>query len=206
MPITDEIKKTLSDPTPLYALAGAGDLAFEKLREVPGKVEALAVDRKGTQEKATARLQEAQARLVEAQSKVTETVSTLPTDFKVLQEKAQGFALQQVGRAAEFAVKAMEVYDELAVRGKAVVDKGQKSGEPQAPVQGSLSEVVDVVDVVEVVEVVEEPAETPEAEVEVETVAEVVAEPGSEETAADPRPAPKRAPRAPRARKTTAEK
>ncbi|GAA2232003.1 hypothetical protein GCM10010430_10510 [Kitasatospora cystarginea] len=125
MPITDEIKKTLSDPTPLYALAGAGDLAYEKLREVPGKVEALAADRKGTQEKAVVRLQEAQTRLVEAQAKVTETVTTLPTDLKALQEKAQVFALQQVGRAAELAVRAKEVYDELAVRGKAVVERGQ---------------------------------------------------------------------------------
>ena len=136
MPITDEIKKTLNDPTPLYALAGAGDLAYEKLREVPGKVEALAADRKGTQEKAAARLQEAQARLVEAQAKVTESVTTLPTDIKVLQEKAQSFALQQVGRAVELAVKAKEAYDELAVRGKGVVDKGRGDSADEA---GELS-------------------------------------------------------------------
>ncbi|MFJ5123240.1 hypothetical protein [Kitasatospora sp. NPDC088548] len=128
MPITDEIKKTLSDPTPLYALAGAGDLAYEKLREVPGKVEAIAADRRGTQEKATVKLQEAQARLVEAQAKVAGTVTTLPTDLKVLQEKAQTFALQQVGRAVELAVKAKETYDELAERGKGVVDRGRPGG------------------------------------------------------------------------------
>ncbi|MEW1907101.1 hypothetical protein AB0442_01395 [Kitasatospora sp. NPDC085895] len=128
MPITDDIKKTLSDPTPLYALAGAGDLAYEKLREVPGKVEALAADRKAAQEKAAARLQEAQSLLVEAQGKVTEAVTALPAelkDLKELQEKAQTFALQQVGRAAEFAVKAKEAYDELAERGKAVVEKNR---------------------------------------------------------------------------------
>ncbi|MEV7179243.1 hypothetical protein [Kitasatospora sp. NPDC093679] len=128
MPITDDIKKTLSDPTPLYALAGAGDLAYEKLREVPGKVEALAADRKAAQEKAAARLQEAQGLLVEAQGKVTEAVTALPAelkDLKELQEKAQTFALQQVGRAAEFAVKAKEAYDELAERGKAVVEKNR---------------------------------------------------------------------------------
>lgn len=126
MPITDEIKKTLSDPTPLYALAGAGDLAYEKLREVPSLVESIAADRKGAQEKATARLHVAQSRLIDAQAKVTETVTALPTDIKVLQEKAQTFALQQVGRAAEFAVKAKEVYDELAERGKVVVVKGRQ--------------------------------------------------------------------------------
>ncbi|MEU6232551.1 hypothetical protein [Kitasatospora sp. NPDC047058] len=132
MAITDELKKTLSDPTPLYALAGAGDLAYEKLREVPGKVEALAADRKGTQEKATAKLQEAQTRLVDAQAKVAGTVGTLPADLKELQEKAQSFALQQVGRAVELAVKAKEAYDELAERGKGVVDRSRPAEAPAA--------------------------------------------------------------------------
>jgi polyhydroxyalkanoate synthesis regulator phasin len=126
MPITDDLRKTLADATPFYALAGAGDLAVEKLREVPERAAAIAADRKGAQEKYTARLQEAGARLTEAQAKVTETVSTLPTDLKALQERAQGLALQSVGRAAEFAVKAREVYDELAVRGKIVVDRQRK--------------------------------------------------------------------------------
>ncbi|MEV4616993.1 hypothetical protein AB0K43_31010 [Kitasatospora sp. NPDC049258] len=142
MPITDEIKKTLTDPTPLYALAGAGDLAYEKLREVPAKVEELTADRKATQEKAAARFQEAQTALAGAQAKVTETVSTLPTDLKELQEKAQTFALQQVGRAAELAVKAMEAYEELAVRGKAVVEKGR------GPADGSAAQPAEVTEVV----------------------------------------------------------
>ncbi|MEU4112868.1 hypothetical protein AB0F71_00010 [Kitasatospora sp. NPDC028055] len=131
MPITDEIKKTLTDPTPLYALAGAGDLAYEKLREVPGRVEALAADRQGAQEKATARLHEAQELLAAAPAKVTEAVTAVtavtafPADLKVLQERAQGFALQQVARALELAVRAKETYDELAERGKVVVDKAR---------------------------------------------------------------------------------
>ncbi|MFD0276624.1 hypothetical protein ACFVHB_22335 [Kitasatospora sp. NPDC127111] len=142
MAITDEIKKTLSDPTPLYALAGAGDLAYEKLREVPGKVEALAADRKGTQEKATAKLQEAQSRLVDAQAKVAGTVSTLPADLKELQEKAQSFALAQVGRAVELAVKAKEAYDELAERGKGVVDRSRPAEGAPAAVQPAGAEAV----------------------------------------------------------------
>ncbi|MFI6846014.1 hypothetical protein OG535_17555 [Kitasatospora sp. NBC_00085] len=183
MPITDEIKKTLSDPTPLYALAGAGDLAYEKLREVPGKVEALAADRKGAQEKATARLQEAQSRLVEAQTKVADSVTTLPTDLKILQEKAQSFALQQVGRAVELAVKAKEAYDELAERGKGVVDRGRPA---------------------ESTPVAAEPASAKPVEAEPEAVdAELVEddEPGAE---AATEPAAERAvKKSPRARKST---
>ncbi|MGW7587005.1 hypothetical protein ACWGKU_16910 [Kitasatospora sp. NPDC054768] len=158
MPITDEIKKTLSDPTPLYALAGAGDLAYEKLREVPGRVEALAADRKGAQEKATATLQEAQSLLTGAQAKVTETVTGMPTDLKALQERAQGFALQQVARAVELAVKAKETYDELAERGKVVVDKAR----PGASEEGEPSERPELT--VEPVEVVEPAEPAPAAE------------------------------------------
>ncbi|WP_035800466.1 hypothetical protein [Kitasatospora mediocidica] len=202
MPITDDIKKTLSDPTPLYALAGASDLAYEKLREVPAKVEAFAGDRKGAQELAAARLQEAQARLVGAPAKVAGTVTALPTDFKALQELAQGFALQQVGRAMEFAVKAKEVYDELAVRGQAVVDKGQSTAgtdeRSTAPSTGEselagadrparpAAVVVDVVEPVETAELVET-AETAES-VETEAVDEAPAK------------------KAPRARKSTGAK
>ncbi|MGX4738163.1 hypothetical protein [Kitasatospora sp. CB02891] len=153
MPISDDLKKTLTDPTPLYALAGAGDLAYEKLREVPGQLEALAADRKGTQDKAAAALQDAGSKLVEAQAKVTEAVTALPVDVKELQAKAQEFAMQQVGRALEFAVKAKEVYDELAVRGRTVVDAASpRPQEGGAVVEADAEEVV----IAEVV--VDEPA------------------------------------------------
>ncbi|MFE1317652.1 hypothetical protein [Kitasatospora phosalacinea] len=175
MPISDEFKKTLTDPTPLYALAGAGDLAYEKLREVPAQLEALAADRKGTQEKAAAALQDAGAALVGAQAKVTEAVTALPTDVKELQAKAQEFAMQQVGRALEFAVKAKEVYDELAVRGRTVVDAAGAA--PQAE-DGAAAE---------------DGAEVPVEEVVVEEV--VVAEVVVDEEPAASKPAAKKAPR-----------
>lgn len=166
MPIGDEIKKTLSDPTPLYALAGAGDLAYEKLREVPGKVEALAADRRGAQEKATAALQEAGAKLVGAQAKVAETVTGLPSDLKGIQEKVQGLALQQVGLALELAVKAKEAYDELAVRGRTVVEKNQPgtatAGESEEVVEAEIVETEAVVLDLEPEQAPEAPAETPE--------------------------------------------
>ncbi|MDH6111251.1 hypothetical protein P3T36_003275 [Kitasatospora sp. MAP12-15] len=200
MPITDDIKKTLSDPTPLYALAGAGDLAYEKLREVPGKVEAFAGDRKGAQELAAARLQDAQARLIGAPAKVAETVTALPSDFKALQELAQGFALQQVGRAVELAVKAKEVYDELAVRGQAVVDKGQQTAAGADGTDEASKPTAVVVDV----EVVE-PVESGAADEPVETVeAELLDEPTAQPTAQPTAEAP--AKKAPRARKSTGAK
>jgi polyhydroxyalkanoate synthesis regulator phasin len=160
MPITDDLRKTLSDPTPLYALAGAGDLAVEKLREVPEIAASIAADRKGAQEKATARLQEAGAKLNEAQAKVSETVNTLPTDLKALQERAQTLALQSVGRAAEFAVKAREVYDELAERGKVVVDRQRKEAADELTEIAAKAESKADVFAAEIVE--PEPATAPE--------------------------------------------
>ena len=41
MAIVDDLRKTLTDPTPLYAVAGTVDLTAEKLREVPVLIEKL---------------------------------------------------------------------------------------------------------------------------------------------------------------------
>ncbi|MGF1430956.1 hypothetical protein [Kitasatospora sp. LaBMicrA B282] len=160
--IRNEIRRTLSDPTPLYALAGVGELAYRKLREVPGQLEALAGDRKAAQQAATARLHEAQVRLHEAQTKLVGTVSTLPTDLKALPDRAQSFALQQVGRAAGFAVKAKETYDELAERGKDVVEKNLPGRTEPADVTVERTESVPVdAELVEEVEVEVEPLTEP---------------------------------------------
>jgi phosphoglycolate phosphatase-like HAD superfamily hydrolase len=187
MPITDDLRKTLTDPTPLYALAGAGDLAYEKLREVPGIVEEITADRKAAQERAAARLQEAQTRLSEAQARVTETVSTLPNDLKVLQERAQGFALQQVGRAAELAVKAKEVYDELAERGKVVVDRSRREAAAQIEDKGADLLVDTAVAVAP-----DEPAPAVGPEATVTTTEIVTDEPTSDEATASAKPSAKR--------------
>jgi hypothetical protein len=130
MTITDDIVKSLRNPTPLYAVAGTADLAAEKLREVPAllgkfKEEAperfekiRATDPKAVQERVAAQAKDAQARL-------NETFSDLDLkelrDFRRIGESVQGFALQGVGRAAEYAVRAREAYDGLAERGKGAV-------------------------------------------------------------------------------------
>lgn len=186
--IRNEIRKTLSDPTPLYALAGASDLAYEKLREVPGRVEALAGDRRAAQDAAAARLHEAQTLLQEAQAKVVGTVTTLPTDFRALQDRAQTFAFQQVGRAAGFVVKAKEVYDELAERGKDVVEKGF----PGRPEAGAPDEAESTSVTVEVGESVPVDAET----IEVVEVVEIVDEQAEQSEQAEPKKQAKKAARA----------
>jgi hypothetical protein len=126
MPITEDLRKTVTDPTPLYVLAGTADLAAEKLREVPGLIEKLraeAPDRIAAVKSAdTKAVQDRVAKQTkEAQDRLTELLGTIDTDLKKIRESAQDLALQGVGRAAEYAVKARETYDELAERGRGAV-------------------------------------------------------------------------------------
>ncbi|MEV0172958.1 hypothetical protein AB0I00_17800 [Streptomyces sp. NPDC050803] len=148
MAITDDIRKAVTDPTPLYFLAGAGDLAFQEAKKVPGLVEQLRAeaparidavrntDPKAVQEKAATRAKEAGARVKETQetlqAKVTEFFNTLDGDLKKLGttidadlkkfgESAQDIALRGVGVAAEYAVKARETYEKVAEHGEQAV-------------------------------------------------------------------------------------
>ncbi|MGV4984345.1 hypothetical protein ACWC0C_00470 [Streptomyces sp. NPDC001709] len=130
MAITDDLRKTLSDPTPLYFAAGTADLAFQQAKKVPALVEQLRAeaparieavrntDPKAVQEKAAARAKEAQETL---QTKVNEFLGTLDVDLKKIGEQAQDLALRGVGVAAEYAVKARETYEKVAEHGEQAV-------------------------------------------------------------------------------------
>ncbi|MFI2619949.1 hypothetical protein [Streptomyces sp. NPDC018584] len=130
MAITDDLRKTLTNTTPAYFVAGSADLALQQAKKVPGIVEQLIAeapsrfeavrntDPKAVQDKAAARAKEAQETL---QAKVTEVLGSLDTDLKKLGETAQDLALRGVGVAAELAVKAREKYDEVAEHGEQAV-------------------------------------------------------------------------------------
>nr|BFD84076.1 hypothetical protein StreXyl84_34770 [Streptomyces sp. Xyl84] len=148
MAIADDLRKTLSDPTPLYFAAGTADLALRQARKVPALVEQLAAeaparidavrntDPKAVQERAAARAKEAGARVKETQatvqSRVGEFLNSLDSDLKKLStnfdadlkklgESAQDLALRGVGVAAEYAVKARETYEKVAEHGEHAV-------------------------------------------------------------------------------------
>ncbi|MFJ5561092.1 hypothetical protein ACIQCD_27670 [Streptomyces sp. NPDC093250] len=190
MAITDDLRKTLSDPTPLYFAAGTADLALQQARKVPALVEQLRAeaparieavrntDPKAVQERATVRVRETQETL---QAKVGEILGTLDTDLKKLGENAQDLALRGVGIAAEYAVKARETYERVAERGEQTVKTWR----------GEAAEGI------EDIAVAVEPAPEPKPEP-VEPKADT-------ESAAVKRPAPaKKAPvRKPTAKKTT---
>ncbi|MCT7351680.1 hypothetical protein N4P33_05775 [Streptomyces sp. 15-116A] len=130
MAITDDLRKTFSNPTPLYFAAGTADLALQQAKKVPALVEQLRTeaparleavrntDPKAVQEKASTRVKETQENL---QAKVNELLGSLDADLKKLGETAQDLALRGVGVAAEYAVKAREAYEKVAEHGEQTV-------------------------------------------------------------------------------------
>ncbi len=127
MAITDDLRKTLTDPTPLYFAAGTADLAVQQAKKVPALIEQLRAeaparidavrntDPKTVQDRVSTQAKEAQATV---QAKVTEVLGALDTDLKKLGEQAQDLALRSVGVAAEYVVKARETYEKVAEHGE----------------------------------------------------------------------------------------
>jgi hypothetical protein len=121
MPLNEDIRKTLTDPTPLYFAAGV----IDKIREeAPGAIAAVrSTDPKEVQSKFAGRAKETQAR-------VNKAMGSIDADIKKLREQTQSLAMQGLGYAAEYAVKAREAYDELAERGRGAVQtwRGDEDG------------------------------------------------------------------------------
>ncbi|WP_165984904.1 hypothetical protein [Streptomyces sp. YIM 98790] len=108
MAFTDEIRKTITSSTPFYAVAGATDLAAEKLRTLPGRLTKL-------REEAPERLH-----------------AFREEELPKLREQAQHLADQGVGVAREYADKARATYDELAERGRTAVVEWRGQDKPAA--------------------------------------------------------------------------
>jgi hypothetical protein len=150
MNMTDDIRRTLSDPKPLYALAGAGDLAAEKLKDAPEKLKdapaKLAEAGAALSTLATRIAADAPEHLAKVSASVQETVGKAARpDTAALRDRAQTVALQQVGRLLEAAGKAVETYDELAERGRIVVGRytGTSENVPGETVEPPVTVVVE---------------------------------------------------------------
>ena len=203
MNVTDDIRKTLSDPKPLYALAGAGDLAAEKLKDAPDRLREAPTLLAEAGATLTTLANKLAAEAPERIAKVTTSVQGVAgkgrPDTQALRDLAQTVAIQQVGRLLEAAGKAVETYDELAERGKVVV--GRYSGGETAP--GASSDNGPVTVLVEQVTDEDELTDAPPAEsaaeaAEVFEAFEAAAE--AAEQAAEPQPEPEPKKAAPRKR------
>ncbi|MFC4530233.1 hypothetical protein [Sphaerisporangium dianthi] len=108
MPLNDEVKK-LAESKPFYAVAGAGDFAVEKLRELPEQLH----------------------RLQSRRDEVGAAARDLPTLAKKyaanVQVKAESVAKDLPEKAKEYAdtigARAALLYDEFANRGRKVVSR-----------------------------------------------------------------------------------
>ncbi|WP_433222398.1 hypothetical protein [Microtetraspora malaysiensis] len=108
MTLTAEVKK-ITESKPFYAVAGAGDYAVEKLRELPEQIQKL------------------QAR----RGELRETAKDIPVRAReyatTVQGKAEAVAKDFPNRAREYADTATtrfnELYNELAGRGRRVISK-----------------------------------------------------------------------------------
>ncbi|WP_267242738.1 hypothetical protein [Streptomyces sp. PR69] len=130
MAITDDLRKTFTDPKPLYFAAGTADLAYqqalklpelvEQIRaEAPARIEAVRkTDPRAVQEKMAAQAKETSATV---QAKVAEVFENLDTDFRKFGETAQDLALRGVGFAVESAVKVRDTYEKVAEHGEQAV-------------------------------------------------------------------------------------
>jgi hypothetical protein len=183
MNASDEIRKTLSDPKPLYALVGAGDLAAEKLKDAPERLRdapTLLAEASATLTTIANKIaSEAPERFAKLSSTVQDaTGKAARPDTQALRGAAQTVALQQVGRLLEAAGKAVETYDELAERGKVIVDRytGTQSSAPgenvgvddNGPVKVVVEQVVDEDEILDASDFESDPArETAEEAAEV---------------------------------------
>ncbi|WP_329065381.1 hypothetical protein [Streptomyces sp. NBC_01429] len=190
MAITDDLRKTLTDPRPLYFAAGTAELAVEQAKKVPGLIEQLRAeapgrieavrnsDPKAVQDKVSGQAKEAQATV---QAKFTEVIGTIDTDLKKLGETAQDLALRGVGVAAECAVRARETYEKVAERGEQTVRSWR--GE-------AADEITEIAVAVEP-EPATAPAPAPKADAEVKAEAEP--KPATAKKATPRKPAAKKA-------------
>jgi len=128
MKIVEDVRKTVSNPKPLYFAAGVGDAAVEALKDAPARLTAASAKAgdKATEVvgKVAGAAESVQSRIALAQidPKAIRGRITEP-DLRAVREKTQNLVLAQVGRALEAAGKAVEAYDGYSERGKVVVER-----------------------------------------------------------------------------------
>lgn len=125
-----DIEKTLSDPTPLYVLAGATDFAAEKLRDLSTGLSARAasLDAKALREQAREQAQAAQAGVTTRIGSLQGDIQGAPAQAKELPGKVQ----TALGDAAATALStAVAAYGDFAERGETLVKRVRKQPEVQ---------------------------------------------------------------------------
>jgi hypothetical protein len=123
-------------PAPIYAAAGAGDIAIERLRKLPERITVL-------QERVNAFQDELPGRFTVIQDKVTQKVAEIPslvaelrqrvvdTDTDKLRESARRNANVVRTNAQAAQEKAAAIYADLVTRGEQVVGRSMPATRPE---------------------------------------------------------------------------
>jgi hypothetical protein len=106
-------------PAPLYAAAGAGDLAYQQLRKLPALVDELSVRVNELSERAAASLKTANEQAGSTASQFKDKAAT--ADFDKIRDNATSSAVTFAQVASERAIAA---YTALVARGERVVGTG----------------------------------------------------------------------------------
>jgi hypothetical protein len=126
-------------PGPLYAAAGFGDLAAEKLRELPDRVSGLQSwareEFSGGREKAQADLADlggkVGAGLANWRHRVQDIAATDRTQLRADARRRAGELADEAGRRLVTAqVRAAEAYQDLVARGSTLLDSDASADEP----------------------------------------------------------------------------
>jgi hypothetical protein len=140
MAISSELTKSLErslDSKPVYAVAGAGDLAVEKLRGLSAWLSALStvrVEPKDVQEQVGTLQKDTQARLAALQEDARARLGFVQEAVRDLPDQAQSMVALVVSRANN-------VYGDLAERGEIVVGRirgQQATGELEDQAQATI--------------------------------------------------------------------
>ncbi|MFI5736721.1 hypothetical protein ACIA49_41770 [Kribbella sp. NPDC051587] len=116
---------TRTPVTPLYAIAGAGDLAVEKFRAVSEDVTTrfAKLDQKSVQAEFSKRQSELTAELTKRQAELTKRFEALVADARTAPAKLRELpAVAQAGLTTVLG-QAEETYEDLAGRGKELVER-----------------------------------------------------------------------------------
>jgi hypothetical protein len=137
--------ETTKIPAPLYAAAGAGEIAIERLRKLPEKVAAF-------QERMNTLSEELPGRVNTLQEKVTAKVAEVPSlvaelrqrfvdaDTDKLRESAKrnGQTLRTQAQAAQ--ERAAAIYADLVARGEVVVGRSMPVPRDESPIHADVIE------------------------------------------------------------------
>ena len=121
-----ELRKALTDRTPLFAAAGVGDLALSELRQTPDRLAQLRTQ-------VPARVAELRtqvpARVAELRTQIEpKTIASTVTErVSALQTEAVALPMRAAGVAIELGSKASDTYSELAVRGRTAVSRASEA-------------------------------------------------------------------------------